>query len=99
AELEPRLPSRCADLTGRRSHKVVRGAVTRWLIRCPGGLAGTTIGADFGASDADLLVRVETKRGAASAVLSASRPHMRVLAAGSPARVFGDHVGLGVEHI
>src|SRR4030095_10879136 len=77
------------------------GLRARLRIRCPGGLAGKSVGVEgIAGSQADVLLRITLRDGRRMRhVLKAEAPSFRIDADSSRAGVVKDYATLGVEHI
>jgi len=77
------------------------GLRARWRIRCPGGLAGKSVGVEgIASSQADVLLRITLRDGRRIRhVLKAEAPSFTIDADSSRTGVFKDYAVLGVEHI
>jgi hydrogenase/urease accessory protein HupE len=101
SQLRPVLPVECEGLGDPEVRKEGTGMRARWRMRCPGGLAGKSVGVEgIAGSQADVLLRIALRDGRRiQHVLKAESPSFRVEADSSPAGVFKDYAKLGVEHI
>lgn len=101
SELRPVLPAECQGLGDPTVQREGTGLRARWRIRCPGGLAGKTVGVEgIAGSQADVLLRVTLRDGRRLRhVLEADSPSFTIDADGSRSGVLRDYGVLGVEHI
>lgn len=99
--LEVVLPSSCAALEPPRADLLGGMVVTRWQVRCAGGLAGERVAiAGLEATVTDVLVRVTHAGGATeSARLLPADPGFVVAGAPGAGGVARTYFALGVEHI
>jgi hydrogenase/urease accessory protein HupE len=99
--LRPVLPVECEGIGDPQVQKDGTGLRARWRIRCPGGLAGKSVGVEgIASSQADVLLRITLRDGRRIRhVLKAETPSFRIDADSSRAGVFKDYAVLGVEHI
>jgi hydrogenase/urease accessory protein HupE len=101
SQLRPVLPVECEGIGDPEVRKEGTGIRARWKIRCPGGLAGKSVGVEgIAGSQADVLLRVTLRDGRRIRhVLKAEAPSFAIDADGSRAGVFKDYAALGIEHI
>lgn len=101
SELRPVLPAECEGLGTPEVQHEGTGLRARWRIRCPGGLAGKTVGVEgIADSQADVLLRVTLRDGRRLRhVLKAESPSFTIGADGSRPGVLRDYGVLGFEHI
>jgi hydrogenase/urease accessory protein HupE len=92
------LPDAC-EQSGATSAPIEIGEVRRIVARCPGGLAGRSIGISR-PEDAQVLLRLRLADGRElQATLDDARPRFRVPRPAEASGVLFDYVRLGVEHI
>ena len=99
--LVPLLPNVCVA-SGERRFELVPGArITRFAVRCEGGLEGRTVGVEgLLATLTDVLVRIERVDGSVQVGrLQPSSPPLVVEAVPSWLELARTYTGLGVEHI
>ena len=101
SQLRPVLPVECEGIGDPEVVKEGTGIRARWQIRCPGGLAGKSVGVEgIADSQADVLLRVELRDGRAlRQVLKAEVPSFTINVDGSRRGVLRDYAALGIEHI
>ena len=101
SQLRPVLPVECEGIGDPEVQKEGTGIRARWRMRCPGGLAGKSVGVEgIAGSQADVLLRITLRDGRRIRhVLKAEAPSFRIDADSSRAGVFKDYAALGVEHI
>lgn len=101
SQLRPVLPVECEGIGDPEVKKEGTGIRARWRMRCPGGLAGKSVGVEgIAGSQADVLLRVTLRDGRRIRhVLKAEAPSFTIDADSSRAGVFKDYAALGVEHI
>ena len=101
SQLRPVLPVECEGIGDPEVQKEGTGIRARWRMRCPGGLAGKSVGVEgIAGSQADVLLRIALRDGRRIRhVLKAEAPSFRIDADSSRAGVFKDYAALGVEHI
>jgi len=94
-------PANCTNVTRPRATMVNNAYSERWIVKCAGGLSGSTIHiAGLSATMTDVLVRLErTDRSTQVARLTPSAPSFVVEAAPSALEVANTYLVLGVEHI
>ena len=99
--LAPELPDACAPDGGPRFEWVPGARITRYAVRCMGGLSGLTVGVDgLTATLTDVLIRIERLEGAVQVGrLQPTSPPLRVEATPSRLEVARTYAVLGVEHI
>jgi hypothetical protein len=95
------LPATCSNLTRPRGFFSAGAYTEQWSVRCPGGLAGSTIRVEgLTATLTDVLVRVERLDGSAQITrLTSSAPSCLIEAAPRPFEVARTYLALGIEHI
>lgn len=99
--LVPELPAGCSAAAEPVTGEVDGALVTRWPIRCAGGLGGGAITvAGLGRATTDVLVRVAPVDGASS-VLRLTPASPSIIVPASPDRLerAGTYLRLGIEHI
>lgn len=99
--LRPVLPPACRPVTDATVEPVTQAMVERWVVDCPGGLAGATIRVD-GETEVptDVVVRVELADGrSVSAVLRDGARELAIPAAQAGGAVTATYLRLGVHHI
>jgi hypothetical protein len=96
-----RLPAACSNLARPRGLFSAGAYSEQWTVRCPGGLAGSTIRSDGLTSTlTDVLVRVERLDGSEQVTrLASSSPSFTVEAAPRRFEVARTYFVLGIEHI
>jgi len=101
SQLRPVLPVECEGIGDPVVRKEGSGIRARWRMRCPGGLAGKSVGVEgIAGSQADVLLRITLRDGRRIRhVLKAEAPSFKIDADSSRAGVFKDYALLGVEHI
>jgi hydrogenase/urease accessory protein HupE len=101
SQLRPVLPVECAGVGDPAVRQEGTGTRATWEIRCPGGLAGKTVGVEgIASSRADVLLRISLPDGRSlRQVLTAEAPSFTIRAGAGRLGVFRDYVQLGVEHI
>jgi hypothetical protein len=101
SQLRPVLPVECEGIGDPEVRKEGTGLRARWRMRCPGGLAGKSVGVEgIAGSQADVLLRITLRDGRRIRhVLKAEAPSFTIDADSSRAGVFKDYAALGVEHI
>lgn len=101
SQLRPVLPVECEGLGDPEVRKEGSGLRAQWRMRCPGGLAGKSVGVEgIAGSQADVLLRITLRDGRQLRhVLKAQAPSFTIDADSSRAGVFKDYAALGVEHI
>lgn len=101
SQLRPVLPVECEGIGDPEVQKEGTGIRARWRMRCPGGLAGKSVGVEgIAGSQADVLLRITLRDGRRMRhVLKAEAPSFTIDADSSRAGVFRDYAALGVEHI
>lgn len=101
SQLRPVLPVECEGVGDPEVRQEGTGLRARWQIRCPRGLAGTSVGVEgIAGSQADVLLRITLRDGRRLRhVLKADSPSFKIDADGSPTGVFRDYAVLGGEHI
>jgi hydrogenase/urease accessory protein HupE len=101
SQLRPVLPVECDGIGDPEVRKEGTGMRARWRMRCPGGLAGKSVGVEgIASSQADVLLRIALRDGRRIRhVLKAESPSFRIDADSSRAGVFKDYAVLGVGHI
>jgi hydrogenase/urease accessory protein HupE len=101
SQLRPVLPVECEGIGDPQVQKEGSGIRARWRIRCPGGLAGKSVGVEgIAGSQADVLLRITLRDGRRiRRVLKAEAPSFKIDADSSRAGVFKDYAALGVGHI
>ena len=99
--LAPLLPDACTPDGEPRFERVPGARVTRYAVRCEGGLSGRTVGVDgLTATLTDVLVRIErTGGGVQVGRLQPTSPPLLVEAAPGRLEVARTYTVLGVEHI
>jgi len=99
--LAPALPDACAPDGEPRFEHVPGARVTRYAVRCEGGLAGRTLGVEgLSATLTDVLVRIERQGdGVQVGRLKPTSPPLRVEARPGRLEVARTYTALGVEHI
>lgn len=101
SQLRPVLPVECEGIGDPEVRKEGTGIRAGWKIRCPGGLAGKSVGVEgIAGSQADVLLRVTLRDGRRLRhVLKAEAPSFTIDADSSRTGVVKDYAVLGVEHI
>jgi hydrogenase/urease accessory protein HupE len=101
SQLRPVLPVECEGIGDPVVQKEGTGLRARWRMRCPGGLAGKSVGVEgIASSQADVLLRITLRDGRRIRhVLKAEAPSFTIDADSSRTGVFKDYAALGVEHI
>lgn len=102
APLEPVLPPRCRPLAPGSVSRGGGRVSVRWHMDCGGrSLVGERLGVEgLSARQTDALVRLHLADGRRiQAVLRGGEPSLTVPARSGPARIFGDYLALGFEHI
>jgi hydrogenase/urease accessory protein HupE len=101
SQLRPVLPVECEGIGDPVVQQEGTGLRARWRIRCPGGLAGKSVGVEgIAGSQADVLLRITLRDGRRLRhVLKAEAPSFRIDADSSHTGVFKDYAVLGVGHI
>jgi hydrogenase/urease accessory protein HupE len=101
SQLRPVLPIECAGVGDPEVRREGTGTRATWQIRCPGGLAGKSVGVEgIASSQADVLLRITLRDGRTlRQVLTAKAPSFEIRAGGGRMGVFRDYARLGVEHI
>ncbi|MCG8455568.1 MAG: HupE/UreJ family protein [Holophagales bacterium] len=101
SELQPVLPAECEGLGEPSMRTEGTGMRASWRIRCPGGLAGKTVGVDgIATSRADVLLRVTLADGREQqAVLTADTPSYPIRGSSGRLGVTRDYIELGLHHI
>jgi hydrogenase/urease accessory protein HupE len=94
-------PDGCTNVNATRSSMVNNAFTERWTVKCPGGLAGSTIHiAGLTTTMTDVLVRLQQLDGRTQVTrLPPSAPSFVVEAAPRAAQVAATYLKLGVEHI
>lgn len=101
SQLRPILPVECEGLGDPEVQQEGTGIRARWRMRCPGGLAGKSVGVEgIAGSQADVLLRITLRDGRQLRhVLKAEAPSFTIRADGRPGGVVRDYARLGIEHI
>ncbi|HKV12342.1 MAG TPA: HupE/UreJ family protein [Thermoanaerobaculia bacterium] len=101
SQLRPVLPVECEGVGDPVVQKEGTGLRASWKMRCPGGLAGKSVGVEgIAGSQADVLLRIGLRDGRRIRhVLKAETPSFQIDADSSRAGVVKDYAALGVEHI
>lgn len=101
SQLRPVLPVECEGIGAPEVKKEGTGMRASWRMRCPGGLAGKSVGVEgIASSQADVLLRIALRDGRRIRhVLKAESPSFRIDADSSRTGVFKDYAALGVQHI
>lgn len=101
SELRPVLPVECEGVGAPAVTRDGTGLKARWEIRCPGGLAGKTVGVEgIASSQADVLLRVALLDGRKlRQVLTPEAPSFTIADGGGRLGVVSSYGVLGVEHI
>lgn len=101
SQLRPVLPVECEGLGDPKVQKEGTGVRASWRMRCPGGLAGKSVGVEgIAGSQADVLLRITLRDGRRIRhVLKPEAPSFKIDADSSRAGVFKDYAALGVQHI
>jgi len=101
SQLRPVLPLACVGVGDPVVRQVGTGTRASWRIRCPGGLAGKSVGVEgIASSQADVLLRITLRDGRKlHQVLTATVPAFEIRAGSGRLGVFRDYVRLGVQHI
>jgi hydrogenase/urease accessory protein HupE len=99
--LAPRLPDPCRKLAPAASYAAAGAQVTRWTVRCDGGLAGQRVEiAGLDNTFTDVLARVEHLDGAVQTVrIKPGDSAFAVQASPSALALSGTYLWLGMEHI
>ncbi len=100
-QLVPRLPDWCRPLVPAASYAVDGAQVTRWTVRCDGGLTGQRVEiAGLDDTFTDVLARVERMDGAVQTVrIKPGESAFAVQASPSALALSGTYLWLGIEHI
>ncbi len=101
SRLLPVLPPACTGIGDPVVRQDGTGLRATWRIRCPDGLAGTTVGVEgIASSQADVLLRITLRDGRTlRQVLTAAAPSFPIRAGSGKTGVFRDYARLGVQHI
>ncbi|HEX3474106.1 MAG TPA: HupE/UreJ family protein [Kofleriaceae bacterium] len=101
SRLRPVLPPACTGVGDPTVRQEGTGLRATWRIRCPDGLAGTTVGVEgIASSQADVLLRITLGDGRRlRQVLTAAAPSFEIRAGSGKTGVFRDYARLGVQHI
>jgi hydrogenase/urease accessory protein HupE len=101
SRLRPVLPPACTGLGDPIVRQDGTGLRATWQIRCPDGLAGTTVGVEgIASSQADVLLRVTLRDGRTlRQVLTAAAPSFPIRAGSGKPGVLHDYARLGIQHI
>jgi hypothetical protein len=101
SQLRPVLPIECEGIGDPEVQQEGTGLRARWRMRCPGGLAGKSVGVEgIAGSQADVLLRITLRDGRRIRhVLKAEAPSFKIDADSSRNGVFKDYSALGIEHI
>jgi hydrogenase/urease accessory protein HupE len=101
SRLRPVLPVECRGVGEPVVNREGTGLKARWLIECPGGLAGKTVGVEgIASSKADVLLRVALRDGRnLRQVLKAETPNFTIATDAGRWGVFRSYLILGVEHL
>ncbi|HKV77650.1 MAG TPA: HupE/UreJ family protein [Candidatus Sulfotelmatobacter sp.] len=99
--LYARLPATCSNVSRPRGLFSAGAYTEQWSVRCPGGLAGSTIRIDgLTATLTDVLVRIERLDGSVQVTrLASSSPSLTVEATPRRFEVARTYLVLGIEHI
>lgn len=95
------LPAACSNISQPRGFFSAGAYTEQWIVKCPGGLAGSTIRiAGLTATLTDVLVRIERLDGSVQVTrLTCSSPSFNVEAAPRRFEVVRTYFVLGIEHI
>jgi hydrogenase/urease accessory protein HupE len=101
-ESRPRFDARCrATEVEPDGHAARSQSITRWRVRCPTQIAGSTLSVEgFGLGVSSAIVRIQLVDGRSiSRVLTARDPTFEIPSTQSPIDLFARYLRLGVEHI
>ena len=101
SRLRPTLPPECEGIADPVVRTEGTGMRATWQIRCPGGLAGKTVGVEgIAASRAGVLLRITLADGRKlQTILEADAPSYEIRLGAGRLGVFHDYAVLGLEHI